>query len=150
MGPTRHGRKIVLSGDTAPCEAIALAAHQADVLVHEGTFTEQESQRAHETGHSTARQAARLASSAQVGMLALVHLSTRYSAGEVQREARLEFAATVLPRDFDTIEVPYPERGQAQLQRWADRPRPAQGTAETSAAAPESTQARASLAADTV
>ena len=52
MGPTREGRKIVLSGDTAPCEALAIAAHQADLLVHEATFAEEESERARQTSHS--------------------------------------------------------------------------------------------------
>ncbi len=61
MGPTREGRKVVLSGDTAPCEALAIAAHQADVLVHEATFLEEEAERARQTQHSTARQAAKLA-----------------------------------------------------------------------------------------
>ena len=42
MGPGRQGRKIVLSGDTAPCEALAIAAHQADLLVHEATFADEE------------------------------------------------------------------------------------------------------------
>ena len=61
MGPTREGRKVVISGDTAPCEALAIAAHQADVLVHEATFVEEEAERARQTYHSTARQAAELA-----------------------------------------------------------------------------------------
>ncbi len=60
-GPAREGRKIVLSGDTAPCEALAVAAHQADVLIHEATFAEEEAERARETSHSTARQAAEVA-----------------------------------------------------------------------------------------
>jgi ribonuclease Z len=129
VGPTREGRKVVISGDTAPCEALAVAAHQADVLVHEATFVEEEGERARQTGHSTARQAARLAREAEVRMLVLTHLSTRYSGGEVQSEARAVFAATEVPRDFDTVEVPFPERGPARLVRWSNRPQAApQGT----------------------
>jgi ribonuclease Z len=121
MGPTREGRKIVLSGDTAPCEALAIAAHQADLLVHEATFAEEESERARQTAHSTARQAARLASDAEVRLLALTHLSNRYAGRELREEARELFAATEVPRDFDTIEVPFPERGPAELIRWSER-----------------------------
>ena len=89
VGPAREGRKVVLSGDTSPCEALAIAAHQADVLVHEATFTEEEAERARETGHSTARQAAELARGAEARMLLLTHLSTRYAGREVREEARV-------------------------------------------------------------
>jgi ribonuclease Z len=136
MGPTREGRKIVISGDTSPCDALALAAHQADLLVHEATFAEEESDRARQTGHSTARQAAELAHRAEARMLALTHLSIRYSGGEVQREAQLAFAATEVPRDFDTIEIPFPERGPAQLIRWSSR---AAATAQDTGAAASET-----------
>jgi ribonuclease Z len=129
MGPTREGRKIVISGDTAPCETLAIAAHEADVLVHEATFTEEDAERARETGHSTARQAAELAREAQVRMLALVHLSTRHAAADCKREARSVFEASEVPRDFDTIEVPFPERGGAKLVRWSERSRPSDSTA---------------------
>jgi ribonuclease Z len=121
MGPPREGRKIVLSGDTGPCEALAIAAHQADLLVHEATFAEEESGRARQTAHSTARQAAELARDADVRLLALTHISTRYAGGELRDEARAVFAATEAPRDFDTIEVPFPERGPAALVRWSER-----------------------------
>jgi ribonuclease Z len=121
MGATREGRKIVISGDTAPCEALAIAAHQADVLVHEATFVEEERERARQTAHSTARQAAELARDAEVRMLALTHVSSRYAGRELRDEARAVFAATEAPRDFDTIEVPFPERGGATLLRWSDR-----------------------------
>ncbi len=121
VGPTREGRKVVLSGDTAPCEALAIAAHQADVLVHEATFAEEEAERARQTAHSTASQAARLASDAQVRMLALTHLSNRYAGRELREQARAVFASTEVPRDFDTIEVPFPERGAAELIRWSER-----------------------------
>ncbi len=121
MGPEREGRKIVLSGDTAFCETLAVAAHEADVLVHEATFLDAEALRAGETNHSTARQAAELARDAQVRLLALTHLSSRYAGGEIRDEARAIFPETVVPRDFDTIEVPFPERGGATLLRWAER-----------------------------
>jgi ribonuclease Z len=121
VGPEREGRKVVLSGDTAPCEALAIASHQADLLVHEATFAEEERERARITGHSTARQAAQLARDADVRLLALTHPSSRYAGGELRQEARDVFAATESPRDFDTIDVPYPERGGAKLVRWAER-----------------------------
>jgi ribonuclease Z len=121
MGPTREGRKVVLSGDTAPCEALAIAAHQADVLVHEATFVQEEAERARLTFHSTAAQAAQLALDADVRLLALTHVSSRYAGGELRDEARAVFAATEAARDFDTIEVPFPERGGATLVRWAER-----------------------------
>jgi ribonuclease Z len=121
MGAERGGRKIVLSGDTARCEALAIAAHAADLLVHEATFAEDETERARQTSHSTARQAAEVAREAGVRLLALTHVSSRYAGGELRDQAREVFAATEAPRDFDTIEVPFPERGAPWLERWADR-----------------------------
>jgi ribonuclease Z len=118
LGPRRPGRKLVLSGDTQPCEAVLIAAHQADVLVHEATFAEEESARARETGHSTAVQAATLAREAEVGLLALNHVSTRHPLRLLRDEARAVFPPTVIPRDFDTIEVPLAERGRPEVVRW--------------------------------
>jgi ribonuclease Z len=111
LGPARRGRKIVLAGDTRPCEMTRAAAFGADLLVHEATFLEEDAERAAETGHSTARGAATLAADAEVGLLALTHLSPRYSGGEIRDEARETFERTVVPRDFDRIELPLPERG---------------------------------------
>ncbi len=122
MGPSRAGRKLVISGDTRPSEALTVAAHDADLLIHEATFAEDERERAADTGHSTASQAATIAAKAEVKMLALTHLSTRYSPRELRDEARAIFKATVLPRDFDTVEIPLPERGEPTLIRWEDRP----------------------------
>jgi ribonuclease Z len=121
MGPPREGRKIVISGDTAPFQALAIAAHGADVLVHEATFADEEAERARETLHSTARQAAELAREAEAKLLALTHISSRYAGGELREQARAVFAATEVPRDFDTIEVPFPERAAARLVRWSER-----------------------------
>jgi ribonuclease Z len=118
LGPPRPGRKVVISGDTAPCEALRVAAYRADVLIHEATFAEEERERAAETGHSTARQAATLAREAEVAILALTHFSTRYPVGLVRDEAQAVFARTILPRDFDMIEIPFSERGEPELVRW--------------------------------
>ena len=115
LGPPRPGRKIVITGDTAPSEEIVEAAWGADLLVTEATFSEEERERAEETRHQTATQAARMAERANVGMLALTHLSSRYFGPEIAREAREVFAETVVPRDFDVIEVPFVERGTPQL-----------------------------------
>jgi ribonuclease Z len=116
--PRAPGRKLVLSGDTAPCEMLQVAAHEADVLVHEATFTDEEHERAMQTGHSTARQAAELAREADVRLLVLTHLSTRYAGGEIRDEARATFERTEVPRDFDSVEVPFPEKGEPELQRY--------------------------------
>jgi len=118
VGPERAGRKLVLSGDTAPCEMLQVAAHQADVLVHEATFTDEEHERALQTGHSTARQAAELAREADVRLLVLTHVSTRYAGGEIRDEARATFERTEVPRDFDSVEVPFVEKGEPELHRY--------------------------------
>ena len=120
MGEDRLGRRIVYSGDTMPSQSTEIYARDADVLIHEATFCEDERARARETGHSTARQAARLALDANVKLLALTHLSTRYFPREIREEARATFENTVVPRDFDTIEVPFPERGDPHLVKAED------------------------------
>jgi ribonuclease Z len=130
MGATREGRKIVISGDTSPCEMLAVVAHEADLLVHEATFAEEELDRARQTGHSTARQAAQVALEAKARLLALTHISTRYPGGDLREEARSVFVATEAPRDFDTIDIPFSEKGPAQLVRWSGRPLREQPSAE--------------------
>jgi ribonuclease Z len=115
LGPPRPGRKVVVTGDTAPCEEIVEAAWAADVLVTEATFAEEERDRAGETRHQTAAQAAEVAQRAQVELLALTHLSNRYFGPEIAGEARAIFPETVVPRDFDVVEVPLPERGTPHL-----------------------------------
>jgi ribonuclease Z len=122
MGPPRRGRKLVLTGDTAPCEMTRAVAFGADLLVHEATFMEEEAERAAETRHSTARQAAQMAADAEVALLALTHVSPRYAGGELRDEARELFENTVVPRDFDRIELPFPERGEPAHVRGDERP----------------------------
>ena len=115
MGDSRPGRTVVITGDTAPAPATAAAADGADLLIHDSSFADAEVARAAETGHSTARQAATLAAEARVKLLALVHISSRYHVGAVLDEAKEEFESVVAPRDFDEVELPFPERGEPRL-----------------------------------
>jgi ribonuclease Z len=122
LGEPRRGRKIVLTGDTAPSPAVVEAAHGADLLVHEASFLAEEAERARETLHSTAADAAEVARLAQVRLIALTHVSPRYFGPELADEARAVFPDTVVPRDFDVIEVPFPERDAPRLVKGGARP----------------------------
>lgn len=117
MDSARKGRKIVFTGDTRPTAAIRELAENASVLVHDSTFGVSESERAIETGHSTAREAAEVARAAGVGTLVLTHVSSRHSWRELRDEARVVFHNTLLPKDLDTMVVPYPEKGEAWVER---------------------------------
>jgi ribonuclease Z len=109
VGPPRPGRLVVISGDTRPCAAVTAAAAGADLLVHEATFTEEEKDRAAETRHSTAREAALVARTARVKRLVLTHLSARFSAqwNELLDEARAVFPDTAVAKDGMVVEVPF-------------------------------------------
>jgi ribonuclease Z len=115
MGESRPGRTIVITGDTAPCRSTVEAARGAELLIHDASFAEEEAQRAADTGHSTVGQAAAVAREADVQMLALVHISSRYHVGKVLEEAREVFERVVAPRDFDLVEIPLAERGEPLL-----------------------------------
>ena len=112
VGPTRPGRRLVITGDTRPCAMTTEMSRNADLLVHEATFGDDEAERAVETGHSTAREAAIVARDADVRRLALTHFSARYShdASELEREARQVFPHVVAARDGTELDVPYAER----------------------------------------
>jgi ribonuclease Z len=107
VGERRRGRRLVLTGDTRPCAATIEAARDADLLVHEATFADEEAVRALETGHSTAREAAEVAKAAGARRLALTHISARYSlnAKDLEREARQVFAHTSVVKDGTEIEL---------------------------------------------
>jgi len=128
VGAARPGRRIVIPGDTAPVETVQVLAEGADVLVHEATFLEEERDRAGDTLHSTARQAAELARAADVRLLALTHISPRYFGHEVAREAKEVFERVVVPKDFDVIEIPFAERGEPAVVRRGARPKRAEAS----------------------
>ncbi|RQG92770.1 ribonuclease Z [Natrarchaeobius halalkaliphilus] len=113
VGDPRPGRTIVYTGDTRPTAATVEAAADSDLLIHDATFAEDGADRAAKTAHSTAREAAEVASRAGVERLALVHLSSRYAGypdGHLA-EAREVFDGTALvPDDGDELEIPYPNQ----------------------------------------
>ncbi|HXV86115.1 MAG TPA: ribonuclease Z [Gemmatimonadales bacterium] len=116
VGPPRAGRKLVYTGDTRPCSSVVEAADGADLLIHEATFGAGEKDRAVETEHATAAEAAQVALAAGVRQLALNHLSARYSADweTLLEEARAVFPQTVVAKDGMTIEVGFPEGGEGR------------------------------------
>jgi ribonuclease Z len=107
VGPPRTGRRVVITGDTRPCDGVRHAAKGADLLVHEATFSHQDHERAAETGHTTALQAAKIAAEAGVKRLVLTHISPRYTrdAPELVAEARAVFPETTVARDGMEVEV---------------------------------------------
>lgn len=109
VGPPRPGRRLVYTGDTRPCKRTIQVAHEADLLVHEATFGADERDRARATGHSTAREAAQVASKAGVGRLLLTHLSARYADDPrpLEREAREVFPRVTVAYDGLEVQVPY-------------------------------------------
>ena len=109
--PPRRGRKVVVTGDTRPCRGTVAAARGADLLVHDSTFGDAEQERAGETGHSTAREAARTAREAGAERLVLTHLSTRYDHEPevLLTQARAEFPRVEVAFDGFTLEVPLPD-----------------------------------------
>lgn len=109
VGAARPGRKLVLSGDTRPCQSTREIAANADLLIHEATFADDEAERAAHTGHSTAREAAGIAAAANVLRLVLTHFSPRYADDPrwLEKEARAVFPETVAAHDGMVIEVPF-------------------------------------------
>ena len=133
VGPKRPGRTVVITGDTRPCAATIDAARDADLLIHEATFGDEEAERAVETGHSTAREAATVARDAGVKRLLLTHFSARYSrdAQELEREARSVFASTLIGKDGLELDVPFRDAGADDASTAAQPSEAAAGRSES-------------------
>jgi ribonuclease Z len=115
VGAPRPGRTLVYAGDTRPCDATIRSATGADVLVHEATFGSEEAERARQTFHSTAAEAAAVARDAGVERLFLTHLSARYSDDprDLEREARAVFPRAQIAHDGLVVEIPYGSADEA-------------------------------------
>ncbi len=111
VGDARPGRLVAFTGDTRPCAATIDAAQGADLLIHEATFGEEERDRARDTGHATAKEAAQVALAAKAKRLVLSHVSARYSisADELVREAREVFPNVSVAKDGLEVDVPFAE-----------------------------------------
>lgn len=106
--PSRKGRKIVYTGDTKPYSELITLAEDADLLIHESTFSEELQEEAKTYGHSTAPQAANTAKEAGVRQLVLTHISSRYYDPEVLlSEAKQVFPDVIVAEDFLEIEIPF-------------------------------------------
>ncbi|MCW4016582.1 MAG: ribonuclease Z [Candidatus Bathyarchaeota archaeon] len=107
LGESRHGRKIVYTGDTGPSENLVKLAENADLLIHEATFEDAMKERAIEDGHSTPSIAAQTAKQAAVKKLVLTHISARYNdANLLLQQAKKIFSNTELAEDFMQLELP--------------------------------------------
>jgi ribonuclease Z len=112
VGRPRPGRRVVYTGDTRPCQSAIDVAADADLLIHDATFGSEYADRARDTGHATAREAAAVANAAGATRLVLTHVSSRYAgdASVLAREASEAFDGEArVAHDGLEIEVPYPE-----------------------------------------
>ncbi len=113
VGPPRPGRRVVYTGDTRPCESVVDAAADADLLVHDGTFAAEHAERARKTAHSTAAEAAEVATRAGASRLAITHISTRYAGDDsplrVEVDRAFQGDLALVADDGLAIDVPFPD-----------------------------------------
>ena len=110
VGPPRPGRKLIYTGDTRKSTAVSTVASNADVLIHDATFASDHRKRAKKTAHTTAREAALVATEAAVRHLVLTHISSRYAADATDHrdEASAVFDGDVtVARDGLELEIPF-------------------------------------------
>lgn len=109
VGPPRAGRSVVYTGDTLPSDTVREVARTADLLIHDATFGSEEAERARDTRHSTAREAAEVARDAGARQLILTHLSARYAddPDPLEAEAREVFPGARVAYDGLSVEIPY-------------------------------------------
>jgi len=106
LGKPRKGIKITYSGDTRPSQNLVKLARDSHILIHEATFEAGKEDKAMETGHSTASEAAEIAKKSNVKNLILTHLSTRYKRSDIiEMAAREIFKDSIVAHDLMSVEV---------------------------------------------
>jgi ribonuclease Z len=104
--PPPSPRSYAYCSDTRPNEKIIPLIRDVDLLYYETTFLHEDEKLAHETYHTTSRQAAELALKAGAGKLLIGHFSSRYKdLSEFEKQAREVFPKTVAVNDGDVFEV---------------------------------------------
>ena len=105
-GEKRAGKNIGISGDTRPTKELTEFFKNCHYLSFDCTFSHEQKQRALETNHSTAEEAAELAKNANVENLILTHFSTRYKdEGVLLNEAKKIHESTIAAKDLMEIEI---------------------------------------------
>jgi ribonuclease Z len=105
LGEFKPGTRLVIIGDTGDTSSLVDYCQDADTLVIESTYLEEEADMARSFSHLTASMAAGLAKQAGVHQLILTHLSRRYREKDVLQEAQVVFPNTFVARDFDTYTI---------------------------------------------
>lgn len=105
LGEFQPGTRLVMVGDAGEIESLVEICWDADALVIEGTYLQEEAEMAQQFAHLTARSAAELASKAGVGHLYLTHVSRRYRDKDIKKEAQQVFPDVTIARDFDSFQV---------------------------------------------
>ena len=106
LGKKRLGKKIGISGDTMPTKELEEFFKECDYLVFDSTFLDEEKQKAQDTCHSTAKQAAELGKNANVKNLILTHFSARYK-DEIghKTEAEQIHDSVITAKDLLEVEI---------------------------------------------
>ena len=105
LGPLQKGTKLIVVGDVGKTDNLVEVCRDADGLVIESTYLNEDAEMAGQFSHLTARQAAELAVKAGVKKLILTHISRRYREKDVLKEAEAIFPNSVVARDFDSFQI---------------------------------------------
>ena len=103
VGYLKPGMKVVYTGDTMPCDNILKISMGADLLIHDGTFLEED---VGSKAHADVKEAARIAKKAGVKQLILTHISRRYTeTKDLEDQARGIFPNSIVAKDMMRVEL---------------------------------------------